>query len=108
MAYRPLEEDLGKNGSWRAAPEGSLEKARRAERYRKAAARNAWDISLISGSNPVAEGLRRDQAAVQMALEDRWSNGPVEGHINRLKTIKRQMYGRASLPLLRARVQSAG
>ena len=55
-----------------------------------------------------AEGLARDQAAVQAALEVPWSNGPVEGHINRLKTIKRQMYGRAGLALLRARVRQAG
>ena len=55
-----------------------------------------------------AAGLGRDQAAVQAALDEPWSNGPVEGHINRLKTIKRQMYGRASLPLLRARVLFAG
>jgi transposase len=55
-----------------------------------------------------AEGLERDQAAVQAALDEPWSNGPVEGHINRLKTIKRQMFGRASLPLLRARVLNAG
>jgi transposase len=34
----------------------------------------------------------------------RWSNGPVEGHVHRLKLIKRQMYGRASFNLLRARV----
>jgi hypothetical protein len=33
-----------------------------------------------------------------------WSNGPIEGHINRLKAIKRQMYGRASFELLKARV----
>ncbi len=32
-----------------------------------------------------------------------FSNGPVEGHINRLKTLKRQMYGRASLDLLARR-----
>ena len=32
-----------------------------------------------------------------------WSNGPVEGHINRLKMLKRQMYGRAGIELLRAR-----
>jgi transposase len=55
-----------------------------------------------------AEGLSRDQAAVQAALEEPWSNGPVEGHINRLKTIKRQMYGRAGLALLRARVLHTG
>jgi len=33
-----------------------------------------------------------------------YSNGPLEGHVNRLKLIKRSMYGRAKLPLLRARV----
>jgi len=51
-----------------------------------------------------AAGLRHEEAAVQAALTETWSNGPVEGHVNRLKTIKRQMYGRAALPLLRARV----
>ncbi|MFK0288834.1 hypothetical protein ACIQVL_51490 [Streptomyces sp. NPDC090499] len=33
-----------------------------------------------------------------------WSSGPVEGHVNRIKMLKRQMYGQASLPLLRKRV----
>ena len=51
-----------------------------------------------------AEGIRGDQAAVHGAVSERWSNGPVEGHVNRLKMIKRQMYGRAGLVLLRARV----
>ena len=51
-----------------------------------------------------AEGIRRDEAAVQAAVTATWSNGPVEGHVNRLKTIKRQMYGRAGFVLLRARV----
>jgi transposase len=51
-----------------------------------------------------AEGIRRDEPAVQAAMSERWSNGPVEGHVNRLKTIKRQMYGRAGFMLLRARV----
>jgi transposase len=54
-----------------------------------------------------AEGIRRDEAAVQAAVSERWSNGPVEGHVNRLKTIKRQMYGRAGFILLRARVVRA-
>ena len=53
-----------------------------------------------------AEGIRRDEAAVEAAVTQRWSNGPVEGHINRLKTIKRPMYGRAGFVLLRARVLS--
>lgn len=51
-----------------------------------------------------AEGIRRDEAAVLGAMTQRWSNGPVEGHVNRLKTIKRQMYGRSGLVLLKARV----
>jgi hypothetical protein len=48
--------------------------------------------------------LKKDRAAVENAVEQVWSNGPVEGHINRLKTLKRQMYGRADFELLRARV----
>jgi DNA-binding NarL/FixJ family response regulator len=51
-----------------------------------------------------AESIRRDEAAVHAAVTTRWNNGPVEGHVNRLKTIKRQMYGRAGFVLLRARV----
>jgi transposase len=54
-----------------------------------------------------AEGIRREEAAVQAAVTQRWSNGPVEGHVNRLKAIKRQMYGRAGFVLLRARVLNA-
>ncbi len=54
-----------------------------------------------------AEGIRRDESAVNAAATMRWSNGPVEGHVNRLKTIKRQMYGRAGFPLLKARVVNA-
>lgn len=41
---------------------------------------------------------------VQNCLRESFSNGPVEGHINRLKTLKRPMYGRAGLELLRARL----
>jgi transposase len=56
-----------------------------------------------------AAGVRGDEAAVTGAVSERWSNGPVEGHVNRLKAIKRQMYGRAGFALLRARVlQAAG
>jgi transposase len=50
-----------------------------------------------------AQGIRRDEAAVLAAVTQQWSNGPVEGHVNRLKTVKRQMYGRAGFVLLRAR-----
>jgi predicted transcriptional regulator len=52
----------------------------------------------------LAESIRRDESAVDAAITTRWSNGPVEGHVNRLKMIKRQMYGRAGFALLKARV----
>jgi transposase len=55
----------------------------------------------------LATSLRRDQAAIRAALELPWSTSPVEGQINRLKTIKRQMYGRANFDLLRKRVLHA-
>jgi transposase len=48
--------------------------------------------------------LRQDQAAVQAGLTLPWSNGVVEGHVNRLKCLKRAMYGRAQFDLLRLRV----
>jgi len=51
-----------------------------------------------------ANGLDQDRAAVKAAMALPWSNGPVEGAVNRLKTIKRQMYGRANFDLLRRRV----
>jgi transposase len=62
------------------------------------------EASLCLEIRRYAEGLRKEQAPVNAALTEPWSNGPVEGHVNRLKTIKRQMYGRASFQLLRARV----
>ena len=49
-------------------------------------------------------GIRSDYAAVKAAFTLEWSNGPVEGHVNRLKFIKRQGYGRASFDLLKRRV----
>jgi transposase len=51
-----------------------------------------------------AYGLKKDISAVAAAIDTDWSNGRTEGQINRLKTIKRQMYGRAGFALLRARV----
>jgi transposase len=62
------------------------------------------EVSACPEVRHFAEGIRRDESAVNAAMTTRWSNGPVEGHVNRLKTIKRQMYGRAGFPLLKARV----
>jgi len=50
-----------------------------------------------------AQGLCDDYAAVKAGVTLPWSNGPVEGHINRLKMLKRQMFGRANLDLLSQR-----
>jgi transposase len=51
-----------------------------------------------------AGSMTADLSAVRAAFESPWSSGQVEGQINRLKFLKRQMYGRAKLDLLRARV----
>jgi transposase len=54
-----------------------------------------------------ANGLQRDKAAMQAGLSLPSSTGPVEGHINRLKLLKRSRYGRAQFDLLRLRVLQA-
>ena len=51
-----------------------------------------------------AASLRSDLPAVRAAFTLPWSNGQTEGHVNRLKFLKRQMCGRASVELLRLRV----
>jgi transposase len=72
---------------------------------------NDWfgkvEQSGISELARFAKGLREDEAAVQAAMEYEWSNGQVEGQVNRLKMVKRQMFGRANLDLLKARVLKA-
>lgn len=68
----------------------------------------AWiDDAIDSDLLPImrfARVLRRDIDAVYNAIELPWSNGQAEGQINRLKTLKRAMYGRAGTELLRARM----
>ena len=53
-----------------------------------------------------ARTLRRDIDAVRNSITEQWSKGQTEGQINRLKTMKRAMYGRAGPELLRARMLS--
>ena len=67
------------------------------------------EASTLVPLNGFVQGLRQDFAAVREAFTSTWSNGQTEGQrsvvtVNRLKTIKRQMYGRASFSLLRLRV----
>jgi len=77
-------------------------------RQRAADELDAW--LLACRASPIVElqnfvdVLQRDYAAVRAALTLPWSTGPVEGHINRLKLIKRSGYGRMHLDLLRQRV----
>ena len=58
----------------------------------------------VSELKSFAQGLRRDYDAVKAGLTLAWSQGPVEGHVHRLKLLKRQMYGKASFQTLRKRV----
>jgi transposase len=67
-----------------------------------------WMNAALDTGDPALKsfvtGLRADQDAVTNGLSLRWSSGAVEGHVNRIKMLKRQMYGRASPDLLRRRV----
>ncbi len=62
--------------------------------------RDAVDSELAS----FASGLQADEAAVRAAIVEPWSNGQTEGQITKLKLVKRQMYGRGKIDLLRARI----
>jgi transposase len=69
---------------------------------------NRWMVQALKTGIHALERfvrtLQQDRGAVEAAVTEPWSNGPVEGHINRLKMLKRQMYGRAGVELLRARL----
>jgi transposase len=62
------------------------------------------DADELPGLGSFAAGLERDLDAVTAGLTTRWNSGPVEGRVNHIKMVKRQMFGRAGLPLLRKRV----
>lgn len=78
-------------------------------RWRNAGKLVGWiEAAMSSGFRflgDFARNLKRDQQAFTLSITSRWNNGPMEGHINRLKTIKRQMYGRrAGFELLKSSV----
>ena len=68
-----------------------------------------WDFQMsgISDLMTFAQGLEKEGSALHAALTLPYSNGPVEGKINKLKFMKRSMYGRAGFPLLRQKVLKA-
>ncbi len=69
---------------------------------------DAWLVEADGCGVPTMEmfaaRLRKDGDAIRTALTTPWSNGQTEGQVNRLKLVKRQMYGHASFGLLRRRV----
>lgn len=77
-------------------------------RNRNKEALPAWMQAAAESGNAVlarfATNLKQDLAAVEAGLSLAWSNGQTEGQVNRLKLVKRSMYGRAKFDLLRARV----
>jgi transposase len=76
-------------------------------RQRQPAQLEPWLARAATSAFPpfrrFAKGLRADYAAVKAGVTLPWSQGPIEGHINRLKLLKRQMFGRARLDLLARR-----
>ena len=81
-----------------------VERFHRMLRARTPDAPSAW-IADVAG-NMIAyfgRSIAFDQAAVRAALTEPWSNGTTEGRITKLKLVRRQMYGRGKLDLLRAR-----
>ena len=71
----------------------------------------AWFTEVKSSGLPdlmsFAVGLEREREPLEAAISEVWSNGRAEGHVNRLKLIKRQAYGQAGFELLRKRVLAA-
>lgn len=84
----------------------SMLRERKGERF------DAWlekvEQQGISELRGFAQSLKKDYEAVKAGLTLVWSQGPVEGHVHRLKLLKRQAYGRASFQTLRKRVLRCG
>ena len=65
---------------------------------------SAVEASHLEAFEPFVAGVQKDKDAVLAGLTLPWSNGPLEGNVNRLKLIKKSMYGRAEFDLLKVRV----
>jgi transposase len=98
---------------WQAVPDLTtardlLDRFHRLIQQRKHEDLDAWIADAKSGlMASFASGIVQDQPAVKAALTETWSIGQTEGQNTKLKLVKRQMYGRASLDLLRARLMGA-
>ncbi|QDU24241.1 hypothetical protein ETAA1_62550 [Urbifossiella limnaea] len=91
---------------------GAAEELMAMIRRKQATTMADWAAKVVVSGDPdlrnLADSLLSDAAAVQAAMTEPWSNGQVEGQVGRLKGIKRQMFGRAGMKLLRARVRRKG
>ena len=94
-----------------AAPHGLARSYTRMVREKRADDLDGWPAACrasgIAALVTFSEGLRQDYAAVRAALAEPWSSGQAEGQVNRLKTLKRQTYGRAGSERLHERVPCA-
>jgi transposase len=88
-----------------------IQEFREMVRQRRGNDLDAWLSACRSSGIPelgnFVDVLQRDYDAVKAGLTQPWSTGPVEGHVNRLKLIKRSAYGRMHVDLLRQRVLHA-
>jgi transposase len=103
-----LLDDLGRRSPELAAARRLAQGFLRLVRERRGDELAAW-VADVDGTGPTelrafSRNLQRDWNAVTAGLTERRSSGPVEGHVNKLKLVKRQMYGRAKFDLLRRRV----
>jgi transposase len=101
-----LEEDAELAAGYRL-----LQRFRELIAERNGAALDTWlqdaRASNLASFVGLANGIAKDRAAVEAALTTRWSTSMVEGHIHRVKLIKRQGYGRSSVALLKRRILAA-
>lgn len=101
-----LDEDVDLAAGYRL-----LQRFREVIAKRDVAALDTWlhdaQASTLAPFAGLANGIMKDRAAVEAALTMRWSTSMVEGHVNRVKLIKRQGYGRSSFALLRRRILAA-
>jgi len=78
---------------------------------RKAGQLSAWMEEVQNSKIPelraFVRGIENDRTVIEAAMSHEWSNGQVEGQVHRLKLLKRQMYGRAKIDLLRAKILMA-
>jgi transposase len=111
-AERVLLTDLCRRSSELASSRRLAQRFMVLVRERRGAQLEEWIADVQSTGPPELRGfsrnLHRDWLAVHAGFTVHWSSGPVEGNINRLKLIKRQMFGRAKFDLLRKRVLLGG